>query len=642
MEETYKRSEIWLHFSPSSDGKAKCNICGIIYSYKGGSTSNLKKHISIKHHTFLNKHASSNTGASSLKRLKPNDDEDAQSIASTSSQITTLTSVSESALPLSSKKLKQPSQTSILSHLNRPCSLRRQQELNDLILHMIVHDLQPISFVENGGFRDLMAGVEPSYVIPSRFTFTYSFLPQKFSQKTEKLKGLLSTASSVSITTDGWTAQHSQTSYLAYTVHFITKDWTLYSTLLKCHQFDDSKTAQHLKDDLYSVVNEWDILEKVFSVTSDNASNIKAAIKLTEWGHIGCFAHTINLIVQSGLEISDVSPLRKKVKAIVEYFHRSTKANTKFKAMQGQMNEGQRSLKLKNDVATRWNSTYFMIERFLKVREPLTATIGILQIPVELLTESEWVALKEMCCVLKPFEQLTTEMSAEQNVTLSKVIVIVKGLLSAVHKIEQSTTSDKIKNLIYHYEKEIGTRFGSAESNTLMARCAFLDPRFKTKVFDSDYNSNSTKEHIQHEVAKLIISERRSEDIIHDHDNDEVNTGEETAAYDDQNLVWEDFDKAVETPKDIDSKAAAIIEVRAYLAESLIPRKENPLEWWKTRAFLYPHLAQLAKKYLCIMSTSVPSERVFSTAGQLISDRRNRLTGENVEMIMFLHENENL
>ncbi|XP_050497564.1 E3 SUMO-protein ligase ZBED1-like [Diabrotica virgifera virgifera] len=357
MEETYKRSEIWLHFSPSSDGKAKCNICGIIYSYKGGSTSNLKKHISIKHHTFLNKHASSNTGASSLKRLKPNDDEDAQSIASTSSQITTLTSVSESALPLSSKKLKQPSQTSILSHLNRPCSLRRQQELNDLILHMIVHDLQPISFVENGGFRDLMAGVEPSYVIPSRFTFTYSFLPQKFSQKTEKLKGLLSTASSVSITTDGWTAQHNQTSYLAYTVHFITKDWTLYSTLLKCHQFDDSKTAQHLKDDLYSVVNEWDILEKVFSVTSDNASNIKAAIKLTEWGHIGCFAHTINLIVQSGLEISDVSPLRKKVKAIVEYFHRSTKANTKFKAMQGQMNEGQRSLKLKNDVATRWNST---------------------------------------------------------------------------------------------------------------------------------------------------------------------------------------------------------------------------------------------------------------------------------------------
>lgn len=52
---TSKRSEIWLHFSTISTGHAKCNICGSKYSYKGGSTSNLKKHLQSKHHTFLAK-----------------------------------------------------------------------------------------------------------------------------------------------------------------------------------------------------------------------------------------------------------------------------------------------------------------------------------------------------------------------------------------------------------------------------------------------------------------------------------------------------------------------------------------------------------------------------------------------------------
>ncbi|CAG9840755.1 unnamed protein product [Diabrotica balteata] len=146
---------------------------------------------------------------------------------------------------------------------------------------MIINDLQPISNVEDNGFRALITGIEPYYTMPSRFTFANSFLPQKFRQKTEKLKVLLSKTTSVAITTDAWTAQHSQTGYIGYTVHFITEYWGLYSSLLKCH-FDESHTAQNLKDDLCNVINEWDILKKVYTITTDNAANIKAAIKLAE------------------------------------------------------------------------------------------------------------------------------------------------------------------------------------------------------------------------------------------------------------------------------------------------------------------------------------------------------------------------
>ena len=36
---------------------------------------------------------------------------------------------------------------------------------------------------------------------------------------------------------------------------------------------------------------------------------------------------------------------------------------------------------------------------------------------------------------------------------------------------------------------------------------------------------------------------------------------------------------------------------------------------------------------------SVPSERLFSKAGQLVSERRNRLKPSNVDMLLFLNNN---
>ncbi|CAH1106833.1 unnamed protein product [Psylliodes chrysocephalus] len=270
---------------------------------------------------------------------------------------------------------------------------------------MIVKDLQPLSIVEDRGFRELIGGLEPSFVIPSRFTLTNLFLPQKYEQKKEKFKNLISKADSVALTTEGWTAQHRQMSYIFYTAHFITPEWTLHSCLLECGQYDESHTAQHLQSEIFRIAEEWGISDKVFSVT-DNAANVKAGLRLTGWGHIGCFAHTLNLVVQSGLEISDIKPLRKKVKTIVEHFHRSTKANNKFLEIQRQMSN---DLILINDVVTRWNSTYFMFERFLKVREPLVATLGILNNPVQNLSKEEWQLLKDICLILKPFGQITTE-----------------------------------------------------------------------------------------------------------------------------------------------------------------------------------------------------------------------------------------
>ena len=83
----------------------------------------------------------------------------------------------------------------------------------------------------------------------------------------------------------------------------------------------------------------------------------------------------------------------------------------------------------------------------------------------------------------------------------------------------------------------------------------------------------------------------------------------------------------------------AFVEVKRYFEEKNIDRKDDPLLWWKGNGTRFPHLMVLAKKYLAIPGSSVPSERLFSKAGELVSARRSRLKPKNVDMMLFLNKN---
>lgn len=84
---------------------------------------------------------------------------------------------------------------------------------------------------------------------------------------------------------------------------------------------------------------------------------------------------------------------------------------------------------------------------------------------------------------------------------------------------------------------------------------------------------------------------------------------------------------------------AGIIEVDKYLNEPLISRFENPLAWWAERKKVYPRMYELVKRRLCMIATSVPCERVFSRTGQVVTEKRSRLTTSKISQILFLNHN---
>lgn len=80
-------------------------------------------------------------------------------------------------------------------------------------------------------------------------------------------------------------------------------------------------------------------------------------------------------------------------------------------------------------------------------------------------------------------------------------------------------------------------------------------------------------------------------------------------------------------------------EVARYKEEPVPPLSCNPLIWWKERQASYPLLSGYARYMLCIPATSVPSERVFSTAGDIVTAERACLDSEHVDQLIFLKKN---
>jgi len=80
-------------------------------------------------------------------------------------------------------------------------------------------------------------------------------------------------------------------------------------------------------------------------------------------------------------------------------------------------------------------------------------------------------------------------------------------------------------------------------------------------------------------------------------------------------------------------------EYKQYLEQPLLAPQQCPLNWWKIKAGLFPTLARIARNYLGAPASQASSERLFSDAGNTVTDTRSKLDPAHVEEICFLHDN---
>lgn len=611
------RSTVWKYFgfvsgkdgSIADDKHVVCTLCQAKVGYSG-NTSNLTNHLSNRH-----------------KDIR---------MASDSASLT------QSTIKIDKGGFAPLEQVQKLAPSNP-----RATAITAALANFIAEDLRPISVVEGSGFRKLLALLEPRYQVPCHKTITKVLHKQRDELK-EEIKKDLEVVSCVSTTTDLWTS-FAGDNYCGLTAHYITPGWEMGASVLSCHKLEGARTALALANFLSDQAMQWGIQEKIVGMTSDNGANIVNAVTdHLNWPHFGCAGHTLQLCLKPAMELPPVDTLLSRAKKIVTHVHKSYKAQEELTTKQKQL--GLKTHALVQSVDTRWNSSFDMLQR---LNEQVIAVSAVLMGSSKqkhrdmVLTSGEQKKSEELCTVLQPLADATKILSGHQYPSLSFLQPIVTGLLD-VHLRESTKDSLLVHEVKETIRTELERRYSDEEARKKSILASLVDPRFKALHGFKPVETALAKESLRKRVESIL---RR--DIISSHVSG--TTPVASSAYPPPQKVAKTALSRFFGPctavvatvaaaataesalTDVHSEASRKVE--KYLGEKAIAIGEDPLSWWKARESIHPEVAQVAREMLCITATSVPSECLFSDAGNIVTKKRCALSPENAECLIFLYGN---
>ena len=212
-------------------------------------------------------------------------------------------------------------------------------------------------------------------------------------------------------------------SCISITGHYIDSAFQLHSDLLAFENLEANHTGPYLASIVFDVLDQYNLAEKLFCITTDNASNNFTMSKELEnllhnidvdWdssiNHIPCLAHIINLIVQAFLNtlLSDkdagttFKTLLDKLRKIAKSIRGST---LRWEAFQRCCKSyGIDPMTIPLDITVRWNSTFRMLEQAIYLHHTILRYVDDMDIEDAKLSENEWDQAEVLLLFLLPFK----------------------------------------------------------------------------------------------------------------------------------------------------------------------------------------------------------------------------------------------
>ena len=133
------------------------------------------------------------------------------------------------------------------------------------------------------------------------------------------------------------------------------------------------------------------------------------------------------------------------------------------------------------DIKTRWNSTFNMIDRAVKMKLQLE-TLKIRQPSLSLywLTELEWEELQDVSELLSEFAMATTELSGQNYPTIAHVCVIFLSLIAYLSS-KENDTGYILHDMIVNIKQKLKEYWNLIGDNLRVL--AFFDPHYKNLCF---------------------------------------------------------------------------------------------------------------------------------------------------------------
>lgn len=291
------------------------------------------------------------------------------------------------------------------------------------------------------------------------------------------------------------------------------------------------------------------------------------------------------------------------------------------------LKEGQ-TKKLILDVRTRWNSTFYMLERFLELITTIGAILLCRSDAPPMLTSSEIGCLREIVHLIQPFERQTKDICGQDYVTVSKVIPLVSCLRGMLENF--SPTFEAAISLKTEIQKEVIKRFDKLEHCSSLALATALDPRFKLIHFKDAMAKAKVLNYVNTYIKNMQTMNLPTESSDESEKEEKPEREFYIWSYHKQ-LSHDNMKNKTTNTRKVES------EFHMFVSSPVTPIKGDPIEIWDDMKTLFPYLYKLAMKHLPIVATSVPSERLFSEAGAVITRERNRLLGSRLSKLLFLN-----
>jgi hypothetical protein len=440
---------------------------------------------------------------------------------------------------------------------------------------------------------------------------------------------------------------------------------------------EDHHTSILLASIVWDTLDEYNILDKLFCITTDNASNNITMVNQLghmfsdidiEWDpskhHIRCLAHVINLVVSEFLKKLQVNSdgicftsTVTKIRSIAKAIRSST---LRWEAFQRCCQHfGIKPMTIPLDVTVRWNSTFRMLEQSVYLRNPIRRLVD--DYPTELgphrLTDDEWDLAEILLVFLMPFQRCTTRFeSNNSSPEIDYVFFVYDTMYNHIEDVQTALQSNAGIGVLRYAPymsaaldamiKELNIYYTMTKFPSVYGDAMLLNPRCKLSLFDEETwqdvdpdtyikpcrhrfltyydtvpQSSGTGVLSSSTAPSSSVSSTPSSSTTH------LSTSTKRSAHRD------------------DAEFAALLDKRGgkrrrndwdrYIEVPNDPNISSVLEWWKINKALYPALAKMARDVLAVPASGCAVEREFSVSGRIATWQRNRLNATTIRDSMI-------
>ncbi|XP_039441388.1 uncharacterized protein LOC120422101 [Culex pipiens pallens] len=424
--------EHWYHCQCQIMVENEKKACGApISAFRGNDVSkpsrtyNLKRHL-LRHHPNIHEEV--------LKK-----DSENEKLASTSSKKHKLTETKQSAIR---QFFTNDKMTITMT----------EKKFRQSIIGMVVHDNVAIQFFSKPSFKGLNGEIAQKLGVSLERENIRAMVIGEANSKKEELKRILKNRF-IFVKVDACTRH--RVNYLAINVRFVAENGKAITKTLAVKDTEAHHAGDYLKCMLQEVFTEFGIVkERILCIITDNAANmismmkcinqnnenlsdesedsaedddvqptddlieekcykdpnesfltelessVEQASRKIEVEHMRCAAHTLQLAVRDGLKDKEADKLIRRLRKIaVAARVPKTDAIIKRKAKKGAI----------LDQATRWGSTYMMIQRLIELR-PILDDLDNESV---MMNQSQWDKAENLVNILKLPYLITKKMQAE-------------------------------------------------------------------------------------------------------------------------------------------------------------------------------------------------------------------------------------